>query len=272
MKKLILPFVLGAMLISCSRDNDDVAATPNPENPTTATETPVLLTKLVNVEEDGSIETTHFEYDGDKLTKIYGGYESGSWSHESVITYTGDLITSIKGKTSNNEGEETIFDYDEQNRLKTVTETIKGSSATYTNTRHYTHNVDGTVVVREVKKTDYINASLSDTEKEKTMTYTVVNGLITKIEYNENGSISTEFYTYDDKNGSFKNIRGIKEVMFEFVDDVITTGVVHNVTSITQGADIDTYTYEYNDKNYPKKVTATNTLGDSETYEYFYNK
>lgn len=272
MKKLILPFVLGAMLVSCSRDNDDVATTPNPENPTTATETPVLLTKLVNVEENGDVEITNFEYDGDKLTKIYGGYTGGGWSHESVITYTGDLITSIKGKTSNNEGEETIFDYDEQNRLKTVTETIKGSSAIYTATRYYTHNADGTVVVREVEKRDYINASLSDTETEKTMTYTVVNGLITKVEHNENGSISTGIYTYDDKNAPLKNIRGIKEAIFEFFGEGAISFLPHNMTSFKEGSGTDTYEYKYNDENYPVKATATNPQGNVETYEYFYNK
>lgn len=272
MKKLILPFVLGAMMVSCSRDNDDAGLTPNPNNPTTPAETPVLLTKVVNTEEDGSIETTHFEYDGDKLVKIYGGYGAGSWSHESIITYDRGLITSVKGKDSNNGEDETTLTYDEQKRLKQVVNIDKEPTRVTTITRNYTHNADGTVVVREIEKTDYTNPAETDREEEKIITYTVENGLITKEETNERGVLSTSVYTYDDKNAPFKNVRGLKEAMFEFVGDVIVTGVVHNMTSITQGAHIDTYTYEYNDKNYPKKVTAISPSGNDETYEFFYNK
>lgn len=271
MKKLILPFVLGAMLISCSRDNDDVATTPNPENPTTATETPVLLTKLVNVEENGDVEITNFEYDGDKLTKIYGGYTGGGWSHESVITYTGDLITSIKGKDTGGE-EETTLTYDEQKRLKQVVNIDKEPTRITTITRNYTHNADGTVVVREIEKTENINSPFPNTETEKTMTYTVVNGLITKVEHNENGSVSTDIYTYDDKNAPLKNIRGIKEAIFEFFGEGAISFLPHNMTSFKEGSGTDTYEYKYNDENYPVKATATNPQGNVETYEYFYNK
>lgn len=272
MKKLILPFVLGAMMVSCSRDNDDAGLTPNPNNPTTPAETPVLLTKVVNTEEDGSIETTHFEYDGDKLVKTYGGYDNGSWSHENIITYKEGLITFIKNKEGDEEGE-TTYTYDSQNRLKTVIETSKDDERVYTSTRNYTHNADGTVVVKESQKTDYINPTHTDTEEEKIITYTVENGLIKKEETNNKGFIYAHTYTYDDKNAPLKNIRGIKPLIFEFFGDGSVSVMANNITSSTLDGYVETYTYDYNDKGYPKKMIATdNHTTDKDTYEYFYNK
>lgn len=272
MKKLILPFVLGAMMVSCSRDNDDAGLTPNPNNPTTPAETPVLLTKIVDTDENGDVETTQFEYDGDKLTKMSISERNGTEAYEAVYTYTGDLITFIKQKEGDGETSETTLAYDDQKRLKTSTEISRGNTTVSTYTRHYTHNADGTVVVREIRKREHINGSFPNTESEKTITYTIVNGLITKVENTEGGHTSTDVYTYDDKNAPFKNVRGLKEAMFEFVGDVIVTGVVHNMTSSVEGQDTFTYTYEYNDKNYPKKATVALPRGQQETYEYFYNK
>lgn len=272
MKKLILPFVLGAMMVSCSRDNDDAELTQNPNQPNTPAETPVLLTKVVNTEENGHIEITQFEYDGDKLVKMSSGYEAGTWSTENIITYTGDLITFTKDRDSRNEEGETTYTYDSQKRLKTVIETSRNSNRAHTTTRNYTHNADGTVVVREIKKTDYTDPQRTDTEIEKIITYTVVNGLITKVEENANGVISTSVHTYDDKNGPLKNVRGIKEIVFELFNERAISSLPHNRVSSVEGQDRATYTYEYNDNNYPKKVNVVYSAGEGETYEYFYNK
>lgn len=272
MKKLILPFVLGAMMVSCSRDNDDAGLTPNPNNPTTPAETPVLLTKVVNTEENGDVETLNYEYNGDKLARIYGSYENGVSPYEAIYTYRGDLITSIKEKEGDGETSETTLDYDDQKRLKQVVKTSKETTHIETITRYYTHNADGTVVVREIEKTEYINVPLPNTETELIITYTVRNGLITKVENTEGGYTSTDVYTYDDKNAPFKNVRGIKEAMFEFFGEGAISVLPHNMISSEEGQDTFTYTYVYNDKNYPKKATVALPRGQQETYEYFYNK
>lgn len=272
MKKLILPFVLGAMMVSCSRDNDDAGLTPNPNNPTTPAETPVLLTKVVNTEENGDVETTQFEYDGDKVTKISISARNGTEAYEAVYTYTGDLITFIKQKEGDGETSETTIAYDDQKRLKTSTKISRGNTTVSTYTRHYTHNADGTVVVREIRKREYINGSFPNTESEKTITYTIVNGLITKVENTESGYTSTDVYTYDDKNGPLKNIRGIKELVLENFDDGGVSSLKHNYTSVVSGQETYSYSYEYNANGYPKKVTAAYPNGRGATSEFFYNK
>lgn len=259
-------------MVSCSRDNDDAGLTPNPNSPTTPAETPILLTKVVNTEENGDVETINFEYDGDKLARLYGSYDNGVSPYEGVYTYTGDLITSIKENDNGDNITETTLAYDEQKRLKTVKETSRGNNFTSTTTRHYTHNADGRVVVREIEKREYLNSPLPNIEREKTITYTVENGLITKVENMEGVYTSTDVYTYDDKNATLKNVRGIKETIFEFFDDGAVSGLKHNYASVLEGQDRTTYNYEYHTNNYPKKATVTYSNGQQATYEYFYNK
>ena len=87
MKKLLFSALVGAMIISCSRDNDNTNPT-TPQTPATS-ETGILPVKFIYSRTGRANEVTAFSYNGNKLAKITSG------SAQSIITYTNNLITSI---------------------------------------------------------------------------------------------------------------------------------------------------------------------------------
>ena len=124
MKKILFSALVGAMMISCSRDNDDTGSVTN--------DTSILPTKIISsykYRED--IETT-YTYNGNKLVK-----ESSKYGNDIFYTYTGDLITSKYGK-----GWSRTFTYDSngnliseklmrgKNSIDDITYTINGSTVT----------------------------------------------------------------------------------------------------------------------------------------------
>ena len=124
MKKFFFTALVGAMMISCSRDNDDTGSVTN--------DTSILPTKIISsykYRED--IETT-YTYNGNKLVK-----ESSKYGNDIFYTYTGDLITSKYGK-----GWSRTFTYDSngnliseklmrgKNSIDDITYTINGSTVT----------------------------------------------------------------------------------------------------------------------------------------------
>ena len=124
MKKIFFTALVGAMIISCSRDNDDTGSVTN--------DTSILPTKIISsykYRED--IETT-YTYNGNKLVK-----ESSKYGNDIFYTYTGDLITSKYGK-----GWSRTFTYDSngnliseklmrgKNSIDDITYTINGSTVT----------------------------------------------------------------------------------------------------------------------------------------------
>ena len=124
MKKIFFTALVGAMMISCSRDNDDTGSVTN--------DTSILPTKIISsykYRED--IETT-YTYNGNKLVK-----ESSKYGNDIFYTYTGDLITSKYGK-----GWSRTFTYDSngnliseklmrgKNSVDDITYTINGSTVT----------------------------------------------------------------------------------------------------------------------------------------------
>ena len=124
MKKFFFTALVGAMMISCSRDNDDTGSVTN--------DTSILPTKIISsykYRED--IETT-YTYNGNKLVK-----ESSKYGNDIFYTYTGDLITSKYGK-----GWSRTFTYDSngnliseklmrgKNSVDDITYTINGSTVT----------------------------------------------------------------------------------------------------------------------------------------------
>jgi|GEM_PF-513134 len=291
MKKLILPLCFGFALTSCSRDNHFEESANNPK--TTTQEIPVLLTKVVNVEENGDVEVSTFEYDGDKVLKSTSGYENG-WSRSNIWNYTGDLVSSVISTENNGEKETTNFIYNSKNKIdKSVSVNVvklndgNGNIVTTTNVKNYTYNAGGIVVVNESNKTEYSVDSQFNRVVNAKYTYTIQNDLITKlVEENEDG-VTTITYRYDDKNAPMKNIKGVSAMIYEMFDggtigilknNVVFSQVVrvskHDGTTVTS---TNEYAYEYNANGYPIKVTSTHKSSDSsqtstETYRFTYNK
>ena len=289
MKKLILPLCFGFALASCSRDNHSEESVNNPK--TTTQEIPVLLTKVVNVEENGDEEVSTYEYDGDKVLKFTSGYESG-WATSDAWSYIGDLVSSIISTENNGEKETTNFTYNSKNKIdKSVSVNVvklnDGNVVTTTNVKNYTYNAGGIVVVNESEKSEYSVDSQFNRAENTKYTYTIQNDLITKsVKENEDG-VTTTTYRYDDKNAPMKNIKGISAMIYEMFDggtigilknNVVFSQVVrvskHDGTTVTS---TNEYAYEYNANGYPIKVTSTHKSSDSsqtstETYRFTYNK
>ena len=171
MKKLLFSALVGAMIISCSRDNDNT----NPTTPQTPaiSQTVILPTKLTSSKTGKADEVITFSYNGNKLMKV---------THDNkdvIYTYTGDLITSI----NNPDGSSHVFNYDSNGNL------ISEKEESYS----------GTIKVLEENTTYTINGSTVTAQK-ISKNYDDITGTLSSI------STSTITYTLDAKKRPIKSV------------------------------------------------------------------
>ena len=140
MKKILFSALVGAMIISCSRDNDNT----NPTTPRTPSisQTVILPTKLTSSKTGKADEVSTFSYDGNKLIKATRD------NKDVIYTYTGDLITSI-----NNPNESSyVFNYDSNgNLISEKTKFYNGTIKISENDITYTVN-GSTITAQEISK------------------------------------------------------------------------------------------------------------------------
>ena len=161
MKKLLFSALVGAMIISCSRDNDNTNPT-TPQTPAT-NETGILPTKLTSSQTGEADKVTTFSYNGNKLMKVTRD------NKDQTYTYTGDLITSI----NNPDGSSHVFNYDSNgNLISEKGESYNGSIKF--NENNITYIVNGsTVTAQKISKNyDDITGTLSSTTT-SIITYTL---------------------------------------------------------------------------------------------------
>ena len=161
MKKLLFSALMGAMIISCSRDNDNT----NPTTPQTPaiSQTVILPTKLTYSQTGRADKVITFSYDGNKLMKVIHD------NKDVIYTYTGDLITSM-----NNPNESSyVFNYDSNgNLISEKTKFYDGTIKTSENDITYTIN-GSTVTAQKISKDyDYRDGTLSSITT-STITYTL---------------------------------------------------------------------------------------------------
>ena len=222
MKRLLFSALVGAMMISCSRDNDNTNPT-TPQTPATS-ETGILPVKFIYSRTGRANEVTAFSYNGNKLAKITSG------SAQSIITYTGNLITSISG----NEGTSYVFNYDSNGNLISELYTynhegtsIKGGEAHIT----YTVNNSTTITAQKTfKQYDNPSGSLASTTT-STITYTLdankkpVKMVVVSEERDSTGNLiekgnNTTTYQYAPYNNYVKNIVGFDKLTYsDFLSD-----------------------------------------------------
>ena len=203
MKKIFFTALVGAMMISCSRDNDDTGSVTN--------DTSILPTKIISsykYRED--IETT-YTYNGNKLVK-----ESSKYGNDIFYTYTGDLITSKYGK-----GWSRTFTYDSngnliseklmrgKNSVDDITYTINGSTVTAQRIYKAYNNFDGMLYYT-------ITSNITYTLDEKKRP-------IKKVEVYESKDLvrnitdkGTDTYTfqYPNHHGFSENIKGMDKLSY----------------------------------------------------------
>ena len=139
MKKFLFSALVGAMIISCSRDNDNSNPT-TPQAPAT-NETGILPMKFIYSRTGRANEVTAFSYDGNKLIKATRD------NKDVIYTYTGDLITSI-----NNPNESSyVFNYDSNGNL--ISEKEESYSDFFKHENDITYTVHGsTITAQEISK------------------------------------------------------------------------------------------------------------------------
>ena len=176
MKKLLFLALVGAMIISCSRDNDNTNPT-TPQAPAIS-QTVILPTKLTYSQTGKADEVITFSYNGNKLMKVTRD------NKDVIYTYTGDLITSI-----NNPNESSfVFNYDSNGNL------ISEKEESY----------NGTIKVLEENTTYTINGSTVTAQK-ISKNYDDITGTLSSI------STSTITYTLDAKKRPIKSVEVSEE-------------------------------------------------------------
>jgi lipoprotein len=243
MKKLLFSALMGAMIISCSRDNDNT----NPITPQTpaTNETGIIPTKLTYSQTGKTDEVITFSYNGNKLMKV---------THDNkdvIYTYTGDLITSI----NNPDGSSHVFNYDSNGNL------ISEKEESYS----------GTIKVLEENTTYTINGSTVKAQK-ISKNYDDITGTLSSI------STSTITYTLDAKKRPIKSVEVSEERdstgnLIEKTNNNTTTYQYANHHSLIEnivGFDKLTYSdFLSNNEDFPHDIVSYMKEDINRTYYHF---
>ena len=213
MKKLLFSALMGAMIISCSRDNDNTNPT-TPQTPAT-NEIGILPTKITYSQTGKADEVITFSYNGNKLVKLTQN------NKDVIYTYTGDLITSI-----NNPNETSfVFNYDSNGNL--ISEKEESYSGTIkVSEENTTYTINGsTVTAQKISKNydDIAGTLFSITTS--TITYTLdakkrpIRKVVVSEEKNTAGDITlkennTFTYQYANHHSLIENIKGMDKLNY----------------------------------------------------------
>ena len=209
MKKFFFTALVGAMMISCSRDNDDTGSVTN--------DTSILPTKITYSEtylKEAAVYT--LSYNGNKLVKITDG------RHDEIFTYTGDLITSINYTdkkffvfnydSNGNLISEKYVNYD-SDKIKTseynITYTINGSTVTAQSVAKYYSQPDEVLSITS-------NITYTLDEKKRPIKKVVVyekKDIINNITYR---GTNTFTFQYPNHHGFSENIEGMDKLYYSY--------------------------------------------------------
>ena len=211
MKKLLFSALVGAMIISCSRDNDNSTT---PQTPAIS-QTVILPTKVTFSQTGKADEVGTFSYDGNKLMKI---------THDNkdvIYTYTGDLITSV-----NDPGESSyVFNYDSNgNLISEKTKFYNGAVKIKENDITYTIN-GSTVTAQKISKSYLPTDGTLSSITTSTITYTLdakkrpIKGVEVSEEKDTAGNVTqkdnnTFTYQYANHHSFSENIKGMDKLTY----------------------------------------------------------
>ena len=207
MKKIFFTALVGAMMISCSRDNDDTGSVTN--------DTSTLPTKMTYSETNGKIVYT-FSYNGNKLMKITDGF------YDEIFTYTRDLITSINYTA----GKSFVFNYDSNGNLISEKYVNYNTDKIKTSEYNITYAINGsTVTAQSVAKyysqSDEVlsitsNITYTLDEKKRPIKKVVVyekKDIINNITYR---GTNTFTFQYPNHHGFSENIKGMDKLYYSY--------------------------------------------------------
>ena len=299
MKKLLFSALVGAMMISCSRDNDNTNPT-TPQAPAIS-QTRILPTKLTSSKTGKADEVSTLIYNGNKLVKA-----THDNNKDQTYTYTGDLITSM----NNPDGGSYVFNYDSNgNLISEKGEFYDGTIKVLEENTTYTIN-GSTVTAQKISKNyDDITGTLSSITT-STITYTLdaKKRPIKRVEVSEErdstGNLiektnnNTTTYQYANHHSLIENIKGMDKLNYSSVaiggedsDDIffpisyakkeINETLYHSGSPYQNGNYTRESMVEYtlNTNNYPTKIqfkTKDPATGQYKNSDYYrtieYNK
>ena len=244
MKKILFSALVGALIISCSRDNDNS----NPTTPQTPaiSQTVILPTKLTSSKTGKADEVSTLIYNGNKLVKA-----THDNNKDQTYTYTGDLITSM----NNPDGGSYVFNYDSNGNL------ISEKGEFYYDT----------IKILEENTTYTINGSTVTAQK-ISKNYDDITGTLSSI------STSTITYTLDAKKRPIKSVEVSEERdsignLIEKTNNNTTTYQYANHHSLIEnivGFDKLTYSdFLSNNEDFPHNIVSYMKEDINRTYYHF---
>lgn len=292
MKKILFSALVGAMMISCSRDNDNVSPAPTIDDPS------ILPTKLTSSKTGEADKVSTLSYNGNKLVKAT--YDN----KDEIYTYTGDLITSI----NNPDGSSHVFNYDSNGNL------IFEKGESYSGTikvleENTTYTINGSTVTAQKISKNYnpLDGTYSFTTSTITYTLDAKKRPIRRLEVSEErdaaGNITqkdnnTFTYQYANHHSFSENIKGMDKLNYSsiaiggedsdstffpisYIKEEINRSFYHSGSLSHNNNYTREYMVEYtlNTNNYPTKIQfktkdpATGQYKNSDSYRTIeYNK
>ena len=267
MKKLLFSALVGAMIISCNRDNDNVNPAPAIDD------TSILPTKFTYFIPGDDEEVITFSYDENKLVKLTHN------NKDVIFTYTGDLITSVRS-----EDYYIKFGYDANGNLISEYEELykQGAETTEKNT---TYTINGSTITAEQTAKNYGSSGLWLVHTSvSTITYTLdtqkkpIKIVEAYEETDTSGNIrrkdnNTFTYQYANHHSFLKNIKGLDKLYYsslkigeeKIISMVFPYSYIKGEVNVTfyhsdGSTSNENYTYEtkaeytLNTNNYPTKI------------------
>lgn len=264
--KQILLFTICIAFFACSTDSS------NDKDDEETVEDTTLLKRIIYNKGTSNEFIETFSYDGNKLTSV--DYGDGS---RNVYTYNEDgyLVKDeyFDGGLLN---ASVALEYNSDEKIASYTETFfEDSGLDDRQYRHtYTHNNNGTIT-----STVEVNYDNNGFEFDRTETIVLNGKNIAEISDDEGYTIT---YTYDNKNGTYKNIHAIEilNILSENEFGAIIFGNTNNITSYVETDETlsdnynETFEYTYNAEDYPLTCIYTSKYGDTvediETIDFEY--
>ena len=294
MKKIFFTALVGAMMISCSRDNDDTGSVTN--------DTSILPTKFTHSRTSGEDIVYTFSYNGNKLVKITSGF------YDEIFTYTGDLITSVRSNygylefgydANGNLISEKLMNESGNKSVDDITYTINGSTVTAQRIYKAYNNFDGMLYSTITSNITYT----LDEKKRPIKKVEVYESKDLRRNITDKGT-DTFTYQYPNHHGFSENIKGMDKLSyssfaigfervfdlynpysymiylpFSYIKEDINSTTYHSDGFSYRGFGTDEFKTEYvvNAHNYPTRIEYKSTVEDSENRDngYFtveYNK
>ncbi len=261
MKKLLI-ISLVALFVACSSDDDSTTSDSNDNN--NNTNDPGLLVRTISYDDETDIDdlTITFTYDGNKLIKS-SGTGSANYLQTFDYTYENNQLKYIDGQWSDDftEGTSRI-------ELNYVTDDYITIALDYgiVDSRSLTFNADGTIT----KSSNAGAGGLS------TSTFTLdSNSNVISEDDDDPNDESLFSYTYDTKNGAFKNVHQIDLLNLLSEDfggiqwDGNQNNVIYNENTYWDGTtdSIVETIFIYNEHDYPVSAVEEHIGFDANNQE-----